>query len=383
MCGALTWHQIVSTLFAFSIAAEIVEGDCPAECSCTPSPPVCPPGVSWVADRCGCCKVCALQFNEDCSATEPCDHIKGLHCHLGAGGDPERGLCRAKAHGLPCEFGGRVFQHGEDFQPSCQHQCTCMDGVVGCMPLCPYQVPLPNWHCSRPRLVRPEGACCEEWVCDDDNRIREEPEEPTHTASPDVQPLPNHISALLQDQLQPRPPAAAREEVFREMMSFPMPEMLLEPSCFPQTTEWTECSTSCGMGISSRVTNNNPECRLVRETRLCQIRLCEQTLPVPNKKGKKCQRTIRPLEPIRMAFAGCWTVQRYRPRACGTCTDGRCCVPSLSRTVRLRFLCPNGERFSRDVMWIQRCSCRGGCLTLGGPPGPSVSLHNDIHTFSH
>lgn len=68
-----------------------------------------------------------------------------------------------------------------------------------------------------------------------------------------------------------------------EMVSFPMSEVLLEHSCFPQTTEWTECSTTCGMGLSSRVTNTNPDCRLVRETRLCQIRQCELQLPLPSK----------------------------------------------------------------------------------------------------
>lgn len=45
------------------------------------------------------------------------------------------------------------------------------------MPLCPHSVPLPDWHCSRPRLTKLSGRCCDEWVCDDDNRIREEEEE--------------------------------------------------------------------------------------------------------------------------------------------------------------------------------------------------------------
>uniref|UniRef100_A0A3Q3WSG7 Uncharacterized protein n=1 Tax=Mola mola TaxID=94237 RepID=A0A3Q3WSG7_MOLML len=335
------------------------------ECSCSSLPPLCPLGVSLVTDHCGCCKVCARQFNEDCNATEPCDHIKGLHCHLGAGGDPERGLCRAEARGLPCDFSGQVYQHGEDFQPSCQNQCTCMDGVVGCMPLCPQQMPLPDWRCLRPRLVRPEDGCCEEWVCDDDNHISEEPGELTHPSLHDSQPIPNHISALLQAQLQLRPPA---------MESFLMSQFSLEYSCFPQITEWTECSTTCGMGISSRVTNNNPDCRLVRETRLCQIRQCDL-------QGKKCQRTIRPQESIRISFAGCSTAQLYRPRTCGTCTDGRCCTPSLSRTIKPRFYCSDGEGFYRNVMWILRCSCSTRCHRNSRPSSPSVSLDNDIHTF--
>ncbi|KAM4577715.1 cellular communication network factor 1, like 2 [Odontesthes bonariensis] len=383
MLRPVTLPQILFTLLVLGSTAVMAEVKCLPKCSCTPSSPLCPPGVSWVTDHCGCCKICARQFNEDCSVTEPCDHIKGLRCHPGAGGDPERGLCRAEAYGLPCTFNGRVYQHGEDFQPICQHQCTCMNGVVGCIPLCPYQVPLPQWRCSHPRLARSKGGCCEEWVCDDDNHISEKPEEPTHPFLADSQPHPNHISALLQPQLQPQHPAPNGEPTFRErlkeMMSVPMSDVLLKPHCFLQTTEWTQCSTTCGMGISSRVTNDNLDCRLVRETRLCQIQHCELQLPVLSK-GRKCLRTIRPQEPVRITFAGCSTVQWYRPRTCGACTDGRCCVPSITRTVRLRFHCPNGQSFY-NIMWIQHCSCRKGCHTDSGPSGPSISLYNDIHTF--
>lgn len=91
----------------------------------------------------------------------------------------------AEAQGRPCEFNGRVYQHGEDFQPSCQHQCSCMNGVVGCMPLCPHQVPLPDWRCASPRLTRPPGRCCNEWVCEDDNHISEDPAEPRRVPLPD------------------------------------------------------------------------------------------------------------------------------------------------------------------------------------------------------
>ncbi|XP_054630167.1 CCN family member 1-like [Dunckerocampus dactyliophorus] len=377
----LTLHHIFSTLVLCS-AAVMADGECPPVCSCAASSQACPAGVSWVSDHCGCCKICARQFNEDCSATQPCDHIKGLRCHLGAGGDPERGLCRAETFGLPCEFNGQLYQHSENFQPSCQHLCTCMNGVVGCMPLCPHQVPLPNWQCPQPRLARPEDGCCEEWFCDDDNRIREEPEELSRIPLSDGQHHQNHISALLPLKPRPRQPPTGGA-MFRD--SFLTSDMLLETSCFSQTTEWTECSTSCGMGLSSRVTNDNPDCQLIRETRLCQIRQCDQELllAIWEKQGKKCQRTVRPQEPVKMTFAGCSTIQRYRPRTCGSCTDGRCCRPSVSRTVRLRFLCPDGESFYRNVMWIQRCSCSTSCHAHSRPSGPSLSLHNDIHTFRH
>ncbi|XP_041856491.1 cellular communication network factor 1, like 2 [Melanotaenia boesemani] len=375
MLRPATLPQIISTLFVMASAAEKAEVQCPAECSCSLSPPPCPPGVSWVTDHCGCCKICARQFNEDCSATEPCDHIKGLRCHLGAGGDPERGLCRAEAHGLPCSFNGLVYQHGENFQPICQHQCTCMNGVVGCMPLCPYQLTVPQWRCSRPRLTRVKGGCCEKWVCDDDNHISEKSQEVTPTSLPDSQPHPNHIRALLQ----PWHLVTSGGEPLGEMGFFPTSEGSLQPRCIPQTSEWTQCSTTCGMGFSSRVTNENPDCQLVRENRLCKIQHCGAQLLAP-RKGKKCQRTMRPQEPVRIIFAGCSTARRYRPRTCGLCTDSRCCTPSLSRTVRLRFSCPDGDKFY-NIMWIQHCNCKRSCHTDHRLSDFSLSLYNDIHTF--
>lgn len=133
----------------------------------------------------------------------------------------------AEAQGLPCEFNGRVYQHSEDFQSNCQHQCTCMDGVVGCMPLCPHQVPLPDRRCSQPRLARPEGSCCDEWVCDDDNHIKEEPDELTQTSLLDNQPLPNHISALLQAQPQTWHPALTRGTTYRGKHCIPLTLFLM------------------------------------------------------------------------------------------------------------------------------------------------------------
>lgn len=73
----------------------------------------------------------------------------------------------AKSEGRPCEYNSRIYQNGESFQPNCKHQCTCIDGAVGCLPLCPQELSLPNLGCPNPRLVKVPGQCCEEWICDE------------------------------------------------------------------------------------------------------------------------------------------------------------------------------------------------------------------------
>ncbi|MFT7817551.1 hypothetical protein Z043-111182 [Arapaima gigas] len=374
-------HSSYSALFLLSCVTLLVEGSCPDQCSCPPPPPSCPPGVSWAMDACGCCRVCAQQFNQDCGRDQPCDHIKGLRCQMGAGGDPERGLCQAEAQGRPCEFDGRFYQHGEDFKPSCRHQCSCIDGVVGCMPLCPHWVPLPHWHCSRPRLSRPPGSCCDEWVCNNDNHIAEDSGEPQPGAPPVPQPHPDPASNELL--LVPLPLGISAGTPLNEGMSLPMTHALLTSKCFPQITDWSPCSATCGMGVSSRITSTNSACRLMRETRLCQVRLCDTDL-APSPRGERCEHTVRPLKPIHITFAGCSTVRRYRPKTCGSCGDGRCCTPLVTRTVRLRFRCPGRHGFTRDVMWVQRCHCDISCLDAS--PAASIvppNLPSDIHTYGH
>ncbi|XP_053341594.1 cellular communication network factor 1, like 1 [Clarias gariepinus] len=370
-------------LVLVSCCAVKIRGECPSKCSCPSSLPSCLPGISSVLDSCGCCRVCARQFNQDCSATEPCDHIKGLHCHLGAKGDPQRGLCRAEAQGRPCELDGRVYQHGEDFQPSCEHRCTCMDGVVGCMPLCPHHVSLPDWRCARPRLTTLPGRCCQEWVCDDDNTIAEDDtmlESTPHEYEKHNNFIGNELLVMATTPWDSSAGAPNNEWISSTKSNAPVP-----PTCFLQTTDWSPCSATCGMGVSSRVTNSNAECRLVKETRLCQIRECGNSLLAsPLKKGKKCQRTVRPLEPAPLTFAGCTTMRRYRLRSCGSCVDGRCCEPTLTRTVRMHFRCPQGQEFTRNIMWIIQCSCTQSCSMGSSTQHPkSISLPNDIHTFKY
>lgn len=49
-------------------------------------------------------------------------------------------------------------------------------------------------------------------------------------------------------------------------------------NCIEQTTEWGACSQTCGVGVSTRVTNKNRRCEMVKQTRLCLIRPCVNQL---------------------------------------------------------------------------------------------------------
>ncbi len=45
--------------------------------------------------------------------------------------------------------------------------------------------------------------------------------------------------------------------------------------CKKETTPWSSCSLTCGMGVSVRVTNDNADCVPEQQRRLCLVRPCE------------------------------------------------------------------------------------------------------------
>ncbi|XP_038616408.1 CCN family member 4 isoform X1 [Tachyglossus aculeatus] len=297
---------------------------CKWPCECPAVAPRCAPGISLVTDGCECCPVCAQQLGAPCNEAALCDRHRGLYCDYSADAPRyEIGVC-AHVVGVGCVLDGVRYRNGQSFQPNCKYNCTCLNGAVGCVPLCLGSRPPLVW-CPQPRRVRLAGRCCDQWVCDDGKKLRR--------ASP------RHV------------PAPAYEG----------DGGLWQHNCMPHTSPWSLCSRSCGMGISTRISNANERCQLTTESRLCNLRPCQGGIARHIKPGKKCLAVHRPEEPRNFTISGCVSRDTYRPKFCGVCTDGRCCTPYKSKTINVSFVCPDGPGFSWKVMWINACFCHLSC----------------------
>uniref|UniRef100_A0A3Q3B8E3 CCN family member 3 n=1 Tax=Kryptolebias marmoratus TaxID=37003 RepID=A0A3Q3B8E3_KRYMA len=297
---------------------------CPRRCQCPQDIPVCPPGVPVVLDDCACCLVCASQTGQVCSEMNPCDVRKGLQCDYSVNVHRRTGVCVFSV-GNVCVLDGSVYQNGQIFFPSCKYQCICRDGQIGCVPRCNLDVMLPGPDCPMPHKVQVPGECCEKWVC--------EPQ--------------TESSALGGFAL-----AAFRQE---ETVSFNGWDPSL--NCVEQTTEWGACSQTCGMGVSTRVTNKNDRCEMVKQSRLCVVRPCD----IQQEQDSKCQRVARSDTAVHFSYKNCTSVQAYKPRYCGSCMDGRCCTPHRTKTSLVEFQCTNGKTTRKPVMAILTCACHSHC----------------------
>ncbi|XP_006881621.1 PREDICTED: WNT1-inducible-signaling pathway protein 2 [Elephantulus edwardii] len=215
---------------------------CPAPCACPWPPPRCPLGVPLVLDGCGCCRVCARRLGEPCDHLHVCDPSQGLVCQPGEGPASQGAVCLLGEDDGGCEVNGRKYQDGETFQPHCRVYCRCMDGAFACVPACSEDIRLPSWDCPQPRKVDVPGKCCPEWVCTQDLGVQSHP-------SP---------SQNLQ-------------------FSGPFATPPVVTQCPEWSTAWSSCSTTCGLGVATRVTNQNRLCRLEAQRRLCYAGPCPPT----------------------------------------------------------------------------------------------------------
>ncbi|KAM8967585.1 CCN family member 3 [Pelodytes ibericus] len=313
-------------LFTICVLHKVASQRCPALCGqCPDEVPSCSPSVPVVLDGCACCPVCARQQGESCSDVHPCQEDKGLYCDFSADVRTETGICMAM-EGSNCVFDGVVYQNGAKFQPSCKYHCTCHNGQIGCVPRCNLDLLLPSPDCPFPRKVKVPGECCEKWVCDSKEEVA----------------FGGYAMAAY------RPEATLGIDASDASMN-----------CIEQTTEWSACSKTCGMGQSSRVTNRNRRCEMQKQVRLCMVRPCEKE--IFGKKGKKCLRVKKSEKAVHLEYKNCTSVHAYKPKFCGMCSDGRCCTPHSTKTAQVEFVCPNQRVIKKPVMLISTCVCHHNC----------------------
>ncbi|XP_062413787.1 CCN family member 1-like isoform X3 [Pungitius pungitius] len=339
----LWWPDIES--MSLCLCELEVSAWCPKDCRCPPGTPRCAAGVRFALDGCGCCKVCPRQLFEDCNQTLPCDRTRGLECNFGGGSSSAQGICRAKADGRTCEYGNGIHQNGEIFRPNCKHQCTCMDGAVGCVSLCPHQLALPKPGCAEPERVKVRSRCCEPLARTRSSAKRKRGKAPGRDKLSEGD-LANGGDLA---------PAGGDESNY----------ILGGVKCVSRTTAWSPCSKSCGTGVSTRATNTNGRCQLAKETRVCEVRPCKMNNTKLKQKGRQCNQLEEASRPVRLSHAGCRSLIKFRPRYCGSCVDGRCCEPHRTQTLPVRFRCERGALLARMVMVIQSCRCDRNCSGYG------------------
>ncbi|XP_041609874.1 cellular communication network factor 6 isoform X1 [Vulpes lagopus] len=349
----------------------------PCECGARPR---CGPGVSLLTDGCGCCEVCARQLGDACTEADVCDPHRGLYCDYSADRPRfETGVC-AHLVAVGCEFNRVHYQNGQVFQPSPLVSCLCVSGAIGCTPLL---LPTPadsDSGCSgaqdRKKL---DGLDC-------GRGPSRQQLSTSYRTRPGIfmflLPLPQ-LLVQSQDPTAITLRAAKYHFIQRRQMLADASKRLMFPikkavayrnlpliwkgKCLVQATKWTPCSRTCGMGISDRVTNENSNCKMRRERRLCYIQPCDSNIlkRVKIPKGKTCQPTFQLFKAEKFVFSGCSSTQSYKPTFCGVCVDKRCCVPNKSKMITIQFDCPNEGSFTWKMLWITSCVCQRNCRDPG------------------
>uniref|UniRef100_UPI0037E8D957 cellular communication network factor 6 n=1 Tax=Semicossyphus pulcher TaxID=241346 RepID=UPI0037E8D957 len=295
---------------------------CQWPCKCRQRP-YCAPGVSSVLDGCGCCKSCARQIGEPCNERDVCDPHKSMYCDFSA--DKPRfevGVC-AYLMAVGCDLNGAHYENGEAFQPSPLYKCTCIAGAIGCTPAF---------------IQKPAGLL-------------------------GPAPLMGNMPAGLRSGQSPK----KHQQDTTYMSAYRDPPLAWKKNCLIQTTPWSPCSKTCGLGISVRVNNDNGKCEMRKDRRLCLLRPCQKSVikSIKMPKGKTCQPKFQAKKAEKLTLSGCTSTKKFKPTYCGVCTDKRCCVPNKSRMIKVNFTCKGGSNTQWKMQWITSCVCQRKCNDPG------------------
>ncbi|XP_062324335.1 cellular communication network factor 6 isoform X1 [Osmerus eperlanus] len=295
---------------------------CHWPCKCR-AKPQCAPGVSSVLDGCGCCKSCARQVGDACNERDVCDPHKSMYCDFSA--DKPRfevGVC-AYMMAVGCDLNGAHYDNGQAFQPSPLYKCTCIAGAIGCTPAF---------------VQKPAGL-----------------QGPA--------PLMGSMPTGLRSSQDPR--KNQQDTSYIAMPAYRDPPLAWKKNCLIQTTPWSPCSKTCGLGISIRVNNDNGKCEMRKDRRLCLLRPCQQSQLKAMKgkipKGKTCRPKFQAKKAEKLTLSGCTSIRKYRPTYCGVCKDKRCCVPNKASMVTVSFSCKGGTNVRWKMQWITSCVCQKKC----------------------
>uniref|UniRef100_A0A8C8LSA0 Cellular communication network factor 6 n=1 Tax=Oncorhynchus tshawytscha TaxID=74940 RepID=A0A8C8LSA0_ONCTS len=276
---------------------------CQWPCKCRVKPQ-CAPGFSSVLDSCGCCKSCAQQIREACNERDICDPHKGMYCNFSK--DQlryEAGVC-AYLMAVGCDLNGVHYENGEAFQPRSMYKCTCT--IVYTLAFIPWPAVLLG-----PAPLR-------------SNTSRKHQQDTTYMAAMD-------------------------------------PPLVWMKNCLIQTTPWSPCSKTCGLGISVRVNNDNGKCEMRKDRCLSLLQPCEKSIMKNMQRGKRCKSKFQAKKAEKLTLSGCSITRSVEPTYCGICTDKRCCVHNKSKMVSVNFKCNGGSNVRWKMQWITSCVCQSMC----------------------